>query len=178
MQNGILVPFGEYVPLEHWLRGVISFFDLPMSRNQPGPSVQAPLSFKGQPLSLSICYEIAYPHLVRSAAKGPMALVTISNDTWFGDSIGPVQHLQIAQMRALENGRGLLRVTNNGITAAIDHAGEITDLLPRNQQGVLRTELVLVSGDTPYHRLGYGVLGAVLLFVFLLNVAASRWPRE
>ncbi|MEK9527373.1 MAG: apolipoprotein N-acyltransferase, partial [Gammaproteobacteria bacterium] len=173
-----LVPFGEYVPLEHWLRGVIAFFDLPMSRNQPGPSVQAPLSFKGQPLSLSICYEIAYPHLVRSAAKEPMALVTISNDTWFGDSIGPVQHLQIAQMRALENGRGLLRVTNNGITAAIDHAGEITDLLPRNQQGVLRTELVLVSGDTPYHRLGYGVLGAVLLFGFLLNVAASRWRRE
>ena len=114
------------------------FFDLPMSRNQPGPQRQAPLSFKGQPLSLSICYEIAYPHLVRSAATQPMALVTISNDTWFGDSIGPVQHLQIAQMRALENGRGLLRVTNNGITAAIDHAGEITDVLPRNQQGVLQ----------------------------------------
>ena len=107
-----------------------------------------------------------------------MALVTISNDTWFGDSIGPVQHLQIAQMRALENGRGLLRVTNNGITAAIDHAGKVTDLLPRNQQGVLQTELVLVRGDTPYHRLGYGVLGAVLLFGFLLNVAASRWRRE
>ena len=101
MQNVILVPFGEYVPLEQWLRGVIAFFDLPMSRNRPGPIVQAPLSFKGQPLSLSICYEIAYPHLVRSAAKEPMALVTISNDTWFGDSIGPVQHLQIAQMRAL-----------------------------------------------------------------------------
>ena len=66
-----LVPFGEYVPLEHWLRGVISFFDLPMSRNQPGPSVQAPLSFKGQPLSLSICYEIAYPHLVQARLRSP-----------------------------------------------------------------------------------------------------------
>ena len=173
-----LVPFGEYVPLEQWLRGVIAFFDLPMSRNRPGSQQQAPLSFKGQPLSLSICYEIAYPHLVRSAATQPMVLVTISNDTWFGDSIGPVQHLQIAQMRALENGRSLLRVTNNGITAAIDHAGEITDVLPRNQQGVLQTELVLVRGDTPYHRFGYGILGAILIFVFLLNIAASRWRSQ
>ena len=107
-----------------------------------------------------------------------MALVTISNDTWFGDSIGPVQHLQIAQMRALENGRSLLRVTNNGITAAVDHAGKITDVLPRNQQGVLQTELVLVRGDTPYHRFGYGMLGAILIFVFLLNIAASRWRSQ
>ena len=170
-----LVPFGEYVPLEHWLRGVIAFFDLPMSRNQPGSQVQQPLSFKGQPLSLSICYEIAYPHLVRSAANQPLALVTISNDTWFGNSIGPAQHLQIAQMRALENGRSLLRVTNNGITAAINDAGEVTDFLPRNQQGVLQTELVLVSGDTFYHRFGYGVLGVIFVLAFSLNTAASRW---
>ena len=111
-------------------------------------------------------------------SEGANIILTVSNDTWFGDSIGPVQHLQIAQMRALENGRSLLRVTNNGITAAIDHAGEITDFLPRNQQGLLQTELVLVRGDTPYHRYGYGVLCAILLCVFLLNVSSPRWRGE
>ncbi|MEK9747240.1 MAG: apolipoprotein N-acyltransferase, partial [Pseudomonadales bacterium] len=165
-----LVPFGEYVPLESWLRGVITFFDLPMSRNQPGPREQAPLTLNGITLALSICYEIAYPELVRSAARDPGLLVTISNDTWFGDSIGPWQHLQIAQMRALEMGRDLLRVTNNGVTALIDATGKQIAMLPRNEPGVLVGEVSLYEGKTPFQTWGYRFLWTVLMVAFFANV--------
>ena len=165
-----LVPFGEYVPLESWLRGVITFFDLPMSRNQPGPREQAPLTLNGITLGLSICYEIAYPELVRSAARDPGLLVTISNDTWFGDSIGPWQHLQIAQMRALEMGRDLLRVTNNGVTALIDATGKQIAMLPRNEPGVLVGEVSMYEGKTPFQTWGYRFLWTVLMVAFFANV--------
>ena len=118
-----LVPFGEYVPLEGLLRGAIEFFDLPMSHAVPGPAEQ-PLLRAGQfRLAMAICYEIVYPDLVRRDARAADVIVTLSNDSWFGRSIGPHQHLQMARMRALENGRYVLRATNNGITAIVDSAG-------------------------------------------------------
>ena len=146
-----LVPFGEYVPLETLLRGLIEFFDLPMSRSGSGPEQQPPLLARDVRLGLAICYEIAYPELVRTSARSADVLVTISNDAWFGASIGPHQHLQIAQMRALENGRYVLRGTNNGVTAIIDERGRVTGALPQFQAAVLRgsyrTACLLYTSD-------------------------------
>lgn len=149
-----LVPFGEYVPFENTLRGVIEFFDLPMSRNQPGPDQQPPMNVQGLPIALSICYEIAFPDLVRRDGGGSAFLVTISNDTWFGESLGPHQHMQMAQMRALENRRFLARATNNGITAVVNEKGAITASLPQFEAGVLRASIQPRTGATPYSRLG------------------------
>lgn len=158
-----LVPFGEFVPLEGLLRGLITFFDLPMSRNQSGPDNQPPLMAGGLLLSLSICYEVVYPEIVRQTAEAPDLLVTISNDSWFGDSIGPYQHLEMAQARALENGRYLVRSTNNGITAIVDPAARLVDRLPRFEPGVLRGDVWAMSGTTPYHRYGNLPLLAILV---------------
>ena len=149
-----LVPFGEYVPLESLLRGVIQFFDLPMSHNVAGPAGQAPLFVGELPLSLSICYEVVYPDLVRATVADPALFVTISNDTWFGTSIGPWQHLQMARMRALENGRYMVRATNNGVTAVIDDRGRIQAQLPQFEPGVLRGEVRVMEGTTLYNRTG------------------------
>ena len=149
-----LVPFGEFVPMERHLRGIISFFDLPMSRNVPGPSVQSPLAINGTEFSSSICYEIAYPELVRIADIDPAFILTVSNDTWFGSSIGPWQHLQLARMRALENERMLVRTTNNGITAVISTRGQVLASLPQFSRGVLRHDLEMRSGNTPFQRFG------------------------
>ncbi|MBT3425196.1 MAG: apolipoprotein N-acyltransferase [Gammaproteobacteria bacterium] len=149
-----LVPFGEYVPFERYLRGLIRFFDLPMSRNVAGSPGQTPLMAGDISLSVSICYEVVYPELVRSNVLAPGLLVTISNDTWFGRSSGPDQHMQIASMRALENGRYLLRATNNGITALVDHKGRIVSQLPRDTAAVLSAEVPIMQGLTPYHRFG------------------------
>ncbi|MDP2146766.1 MAG: apolipoprotein N-acyltransferase, partial [Pseudomonas sp.] len=89
-----LVPFGEYVPLQDVLRGLIAFFDLPMSDFARGPEDQAMLQAKGYQIAPYICYEVVYPEFAAGLAARSDLLLTISNDTWFGTSIGPLQHLQ------------------------------------------------------------------------------------
>ena len=169
-----LVPFGEYVPFENLLRGVITFFDLPMSHNRAGDADQPALMAGDLKLSVSICYEVVYSELVRSTIPLPDLLVTISNDTWFGSSIGPAQHLQMAQMRAIENGRYLIRATNNGITALVNHRGEIVDSLPQFEPGVLRANAGIMTGATPFHRFGQIPI-LLLCFTLLLGLAFRRF---
>ncbi|MDO6823222.1 apolipoprotein N-acyltransferase [Marinobacter sp. 1_MG-2023] len=153
--NGIyhkqkLVPFGEYVPLEGILRGLIGFFDLPMSSFTPGPQGQGPLIANNTRVMPFICYEVAYPDFLARNAVNSDLLLTISNDGWFGDSVGPLQHLQIARMRALETGRYMIRGTNNGVTAIIDHRGQITARIPQFERAVLTGDVFKASGSTPY----------------------------
>ncbi|MBD9416914.1 apolipoprotein N-acyltransferase [Pseudomonas sp. PDM16] len=145
-----LVPFGEYVPLQEVLRGLIAFFDLPMSDFARGPSDQGPLQAKGLKIAPFICYEVVYPEFAADLAAQSDLLLTVSNDTWFGTSIGPLQHLQMAQMRALEAGRWMIRATNNGVTALIDPQGRITDQIPQFEQAILYGEVQPMQGLTPY----------------------------
>src|SRR5690606_19599896 len=121
-------------PLESWLRGLIAFFDLPMSGFSAGPAGQDLLVANGYRIAPFICYEIVYPDLVADGARRADLLVTISNDSWFGASIGPLQHLEMARMRALETGRYLLRGTNNGVSAIIDHRGRILEQSPQFEE--------------------------------------------
>ena len=145
-----LVPFGEYVPLESWLRGIIAFFDLPMSAFLAGGNDQPLLRAHGLKLQPVICYEVAYPHLVLTGIAAANVIITVSNDTWFGHSFGPSQHLQMAQFRALETGRPLLRGTNNGITAIIDAKGRVVKAAPSFEQAVLVGSIQGYQGLTPY----------------------------
>jgi len=169
-----LVPFGEYVPLERWLRGAIDFFNLPMSSFRPGPSNQTPLGVAGAPVHPFICYEIAYADFVARHAAHTGFLVTISNDAWFGRSIGPLQHLQIARMRALETRRFMVRGTNNGVTALVDERGRIQKQIPQFERATLRGELYPAYGNTPFMATGsWPVLTlATILIVF------TRRPRQ
>jgi apolipoprotein N-acyltransferase len=149
-----LVPFGEYVPLEDQLRGLITFFDLPLSGTAAGLEGQSALTAGGYRISTSICYEVVYPELVRSSVDEADLLLTLSNDTWFGESIGPHQHMQIARMRALENGRYLIRATNNGVTAIVDHRGKIRGTIPQFARAVLTGTVEIMAGETPFSRWG------------------------
>jgi apolipoprotein N-acyltransferase len=94
-----------------------------MSDFARGPADQPLLQAKGYQIAPYICYEVVYPEFAASLAARSDLLLTISNDTWFGTSIGPLQHLQMAQMRALEAGRWMIRATNNGVTALINPFG-------------------------------------------------------
>jgi len=164
-----LVPFGEYVPLQQWLRGLIGFFDLPMSSFSRGPSNQAPLNANGINIMPFICYEVAYPDFVAFNARNSGLLLTVSNDGWFGDSIGPLQHLQIARLRALETGRYMLRGTNNGVTAIIDEKGQIAGTIPQFERAVLTGKVYTAEGNTPFMQTGsWPVLTlAAILIVFV-----------
>ncbi|OEC33261.1 apolipoprotein N-acyltransferase [Pseudomonas cuatrocienegasensis] len=147
-----LVPFGEYVPLQDLLRGLIAFFNLPMSDFARGNADQVLLEAKGYKVAAFICYEVVYPDFAASLSAQSDLLLTVSNDAWFGRSIGPIQHLQMAQMRALEAGRWMIRATNNGITVLIDPFGRITERLPSFEQGVLYGEVQPMQQLTPYLR--------------------------
>jgi apolipoprotein N-acyltransferase len=154
-----LVPFGEYVPLQQWLKGLLDFFKMPISDFRTGPANQTNLDSGVMTVASSICYEVTYPELVARQARDADILLTVSNDTWFGSSIGPHQHLQMAQMRARENAREMLRATSNGISAFIDHKGRVTSRSPQFERFVLKGTAQAYQGHTPYQQLGnYPVL--------------------
>jgi len=161
-----LVPFGEYIPMENLLRGMIDFFNLPMSSFSIPKDPQPLLRAGNYTLAPAICYEIAYPKLIRTGARQADFILTVSNDTWFGDSIAPAQHLQIAQIRALENGRWVIRGTNNGITALIDHRGQIVARLPQFKEAVLRQNAQAMQGSTPFQT--YGSLPIIIFSSMLV----------
>jgi apolipoprotein N-acyltransferase len=174
-----LVPFGEYVPLEQWLRGLITFFDLPMSNFSRGPAGQAALRAGSHRAAPFICYEIVYPGLVASGSRDADLLVTISNDTWFGASIGPLQHLEMARMRALENGRYLLRGTNNGVTAIIDHRGRIQARTAQFEEATLVGDARAMLGHTPFTSFGTApVIGGCALLLLMMALAYRLFWRE
>lgn len=160
-----LVPFGEYLPFETWLRGLINFFDLPMSSFIPGPDQQDSLSVHQTRVAPLICYEVAYPDFSARQALDTDWLLTVSNDSWFGRSIGPLQHFQIARFRALETGREMARVTNNGITALIDSRGQVKSQLPQFSSGVLKAEIQPHHGATPFMQYGSWPLWLACLFL-------------
>lgn len=162
-----LVPFGDFVPFEYLLRGLVNFFDLPMSSFMSGPAEQKLITAGALTLDPLICYEIAFPELVRETLRNANAIITLSEDGWFGESFGPHQHLQIARMRALENGRYVLRSTTSGITAIIDDKGQITKKIPAFEASILTGTFQAMTGSTPWTKIGQWPILALLLGLFL-----------
>jgi len=163
-----LVPFGEYVPLAAWLRGLIKFFDLPMSAFKPGPVSNTLLQVAGQPIGLSICYEDAYSTELLHELPDAHLLVNASNNAWYGDSFAPHQHLQISQNRALEMGRPILRATTNGISAIIGFKGQLIQQSPQFKEAVLTGLVQARRGSTPYVQWRQWPIWLLSLFMLLV----------
>tara|TARA_A100000164_G_scaffold378352_1_gene419704 strand:- start:3680 stop:5284 length:1605 start_codon:yes stop_codon:yes gene_type:complete len=157
-QKQKLVPFGEYIPFVNVLGNLLAFFDLPVAVMSAGDPKQSPLEIDGWRAQPLICYEVVYPNFTAKAAANSQVLITVSNDSWFGRSIGPLQHLQMAQMRAIENQQYVLRSTGNGVTAIIDPNGNITQRSEQFEQAVVSGEFFTISGQTPWTRYGYWLI--------------------
>lgn len=148
-----LVPFGEYLPLDRWLRPVLDMLRIPMSNFSPGTDKPL-LNVAGVPAGMSICYEDVFGEEIIDALPEAKFLVNVSNDAWFGDSLAPHQHLQMARLRAKETGRYLVRATNTGISAIINEQGKIVDLSPQFEPYVVAGNIKTFTGATPYSRFG------------------------
>ena len=173
-----LLPIGEFVPFESVLRKVAPLFDLPMSSFSRGYFQQDNLIANGVNLTPAICFEIAFANQVRANLYDSSdVILTLSNDAWFGASHGPWQHLQIAQMRALEFAKPVIRVTNNGVTAVIDADGRIQAMLPQFEQAVLSQTVTIAPSSTFYRQ--YGNTTA-WLFTLLLAIfaAGAQWRKR
>jgi apolipoprotein N-acyltransferase len=120
--------------------------------------------------------------LVRKNIAESTMLVNVSNDAWFGRSLAPHQHFEMSRMRALETGRPLLRATNTGITAFVDHKGRVLQQAPTFSVQALSSSIQPMTGTTPYVRYGNApVLALVLLIlvtVFGINVWRQRRQRK
>jgi apolipoprotein N-acyltransferase len=163
-----LVPFGEFIPPGFgWVLAVLK---IPLSDFTRGSLAQAPLALAGQKVAVNICYEDAFGEEIIRFLPEATLLVNVSNIAWFGDSLAPPQHLQIAQLRALETGRTMLRATNSGMTAIIDHHGRITAALAPFTRGVLKGVAQGRGGATPYVRWGNAPLAALALLACALTI--------
>ncbi len=165
-----LVPFGEYIPFIG-LRGLIDFFDLPMSNVSHGLSYQENIKiFDNMEISTPICFDISFPETIRRMNKTSLFIVNISNDTWFGDSIGPAQHLSIARVRAIENNRWLVRSTNDGYSAIIANNGTIVSYLDKKDRNILNGNINLINKRSFYNKIGFSSTYVILFLVIITSL--------
>ena len=145
-----LVLFGEYYPMR-WLLDLMSHvINIPYSDLQSGPDEQPLMKVKGLFLGISICFEDAFSRDIMLSIPQANLLVNASNDAWFGDSLAPHQHLQMAQMRSLETGRAMVRSTNTGVSAFIDFKGRIIERTEQFKTLSITQTMHSRSGITPF----------------------------
>ena len=145
-----LVPFGEYVPLASLLRGLIKFFDMPMSGFSAADSQQMLPVIQGDKVVVTLCYEDVYAQDVMKQVAQSKWMLNLSNNGWYGDSFAPHQHLEMARMRALESGRELVRSTTSGISAIIDYKGRVLVQGPQFEKAIIKGVIQPRTGMTPY----------------------------
>lgn len=170
-----LVPFGEYLPLRPLFGWVLNYLHIPLSDFSRGPQSQQPMRVAGQQVAVDICYEDVFGEEIIRQLPQATLLANLSNDAWFGRSLGPQQHLQIAQMRALETGRYMLRATNTGVTAIIDQRGEVLQRAPEFTAVALTGQAQGFGGQTPFVRFGNAAF--LPLALLLLGLGWLRGMR-
>ena len=175
-----LLPIGEFIPFQELLRPIAPLFNLPMSSFSRGNYRQNNLIANELSLLPLLCFEIAFPHqLAANLTSNTDLLLTVSNDAWFGASHGPHQHMEIARMRALEFGRPLLRATNNGITAVVDHKGNFIGRIPQFEEAVLTVDVPLVVGQTPYSQWPRLILLLMMIVPMIMTtLLQAQWKQK
>jgi len=172
-----LVPFGEFIPSGFgW---VLRMVQIPLSDFSRGGREQPPIEAAGQRIAVNVCYEDAFGDEIARRLPQATLLVNVSNVAWFGDSLAPAQHLQMARLRAIETGRMHLAATNTGITAAIDRDGRLLARLPQFSEARLEVSAQGYAGWTPYARFGDwpAVVASLLVLAYTVFIARRALTR-
>jgi apolipoprotein N-acyltransferase len=167
-----LVPFGEYVPLASVIGFVRRWAEF-IAELEPGAHAEV-FSAASVPFGVVICYEGIFPELVREFVRGGARLmVNMTNDGWFGRTVGPQQHLSMYPLRAVEHRTWVVRAANTGVSASIDPFGRIVASLPLFERGTLTARVALRRGETAYTRFGdwLAYLGLVVPALAVARVA-------
>ncbi|MDE2415918.1 MAG: apolipoprotein N-acyltransferase [Comamonadaceae bacterium] len=172
-----LVPFGEFIP--PFFRWFTEMMDIPLGDFDRGGLDQASLAWAGERIAPNICYEDLFGEELGARfadqASAPTIMANLSNIGWFGDTVAIDQHLAISRLRALEFERPMLRATNTGATAVIDHRGRVTYRLPSYQRGVLRAQVQGRGGAVTPYAWWVARWGLAPLWALGLGVAAWAW---
>jgi len=171
-----LVPFGEYLPLRGIIGTTLDALAVPNADFTRGSDVQNLIEAAGYPVGASICFEVAFSEEIALALPQAALLVNVSNDAWFGNSLAPHQHLEMARLRAMETGRPMLRATNTGISAIIDYDGAILASSAQFEAAVVTGSIAPRQGATPYVMLGNAPV-IILCSIFLLLAWPGSRPR-
>ncbi|MDP3269247.1 MAG: apolipoprotein N-acyltransferase [Legionella sp.] len=173
-----LVPFGEYIPkpfvgINHWL-------NLPEPNIVPGKKSQNLIQVGEHPIASLICYEIAYPHLLRMQMPLAQWIVSISDNGWFGRSLASYQQLQMAQFLSLMTGRFQIVVNNDGLSSVINNKGDILDGLPPFSSGILQSEIFPASGSTPWIQTSDypSLIFCSIILVIILFLRLRRFSKQ
>ena len=169
-----LVPFGEYLPFESILSqmGILAIAQRGAGI-VPGESTVVLTPQHAPAFAPLICYEMIFPGEVMAASEGADWLALVTNDAWFGDWAGPIQHLAQAQMRAIETGLPIARAANTGISAMIDPFGRVTASLPMNEDGVIDAPLP-AKRATLYREVGEMGSFALAMILAIFAIAGRR----
>jgi apolipoprotein N-acyltransferase len=170
-----LLPFGEYQPLQPLSGFVLDMIHIRLGNFTPGAENQPLLKAGGYPFITLICYEDVFGDLSIRGLPEAAFLVNVTNDGWFGNSLEPQQHLQMARMRAMETGRFLLRATNTGMTAMVSPKGEIINQAPLFQETALTGAITPMGGMTPYANLGDKPVIGVMVILLLGLLGYGRF---
>jgi apolipoprotein N-acyltransferase len=171
-----LLPFGEYLPLQPFSGFVLDMVNIKLGNFTAGTADQPLLKAGGYPFITLICYEDAFGSLSIQGLPDAAYLVNVTNDGWFGNSIEPHQHMQMARMRAMETGRFLLRATNTGMTGIVSPKGEIVNQAPLFQEAALTAKITPMGGMTPYARWGdKPVIGLMVILLFCVVLYPGKF---
>lgn len=174
-----LVPFGEFIP---WgFAWFVRMMRIPLGSFARGEATQPPFTVGGLRVAANICYEDLFGGEIAAAVRAPASagvLLNVSNIAWFGDSHALPQHLEISRMRALETGRPMLRATNTGVTASIDHRGRVLARLPHQREAVLDTRVQATTGTTPFVAAGEAPIAALAAALLVVAAIAARARRR
>ena len=172
--KNILVPFGEFIPFRKILPR-FDFFEnkIDFSNGHKIHAIQINEFYKFIPL---ICYEILFSDLIfRSIDKETSVIINITNDAWFGNSIGPIQHFQFAKIRAVEFGIPVIRVANTGYSGLINPYGQVLKKLNLNQEGTLSFKLINRSKETIYTKYGNYIFIILIFITIVFNLLFRKY---